>query len=549
MRVLYLLVLLIHFSVYGQKKPLTAFDIERPKLIVGIVIDQMRWDYLYRYYDRYLTNGAFKRLLNQGFSCENTFIPYTPSATACGHACVYTGSVPAVNGIAGNYWWDAINNKSMYCVEDKSVQTVGSSTEEGKMSPKNLATNTITDELRLATNFRSKVIAISIKDRSSILPAGHSANAAYWYDDMTGDFISSTHYMKGLPQWVQDFNKQKLVDKYYDQEWRTLYPLSSYKESTGDTMRYERLPFGADQTGFPYNFKKLKGTGKGYYVFPSLPAGNNFTLDMAKGALENEQLGQTGNTDFLAVSFSSPDYIGHAFGPNSIEAEDTYLRLDKDLGAFFDHLDKVIGKGNYLLFLTADHGVAHVPGLLTDYKMPGGSLEESKIIGELNAQFKNQYNAAPLIVNASYYNLTLNHRLLDSLQLDKNTVKKNIINELEKIPGIYRAIDKQNIAQTSLPKEIKERIVNGYFPNRSGDIQIVPSPNWFHNNPTGTDHSVWNPYDTHIPLLWYGWKIKQGKMNRETYMSDIAPTLAALLHIQMPNGCVGKVITEVVNNK
>jgi len=264
-------------------------EVSRPKLVVGMVIDQMRWDYLYRYYNRY-SAGGFKRIINEGFSAENTFIPYTPTYTACGHASIYTGSVPAINGIVGNDWYERSINRNMYCAEDTTVSTVGSNTTAGKMSPKNLLVTTITDELRLATNFKSKVIGISLKDRGSIMPAGHSANAAYWYDGGTGDWITSTHYMSKLPTWLEDYNKIKLANKFYDKNWNTLYPIDTYLQSTADNKPYEGKARGEETPSFPHPLKLYMG--KNYDMIRSTPYGNTMTLDLAKLAILSEDLGK-----------------------------------------------------------------------------------------------------------------------------------------------------------------------------------------------------------------------------------------------------------------
>ncbi|HLG40824.1 MAG TPA: alkaline phosphatase family protein, partial [Chitinophagaceae bacterium] len=309
----------LFITLFAFAQPVT---IQRPKLVVGIVVDQMRWDYLYRYYDRYEANGGFKRLLNNGYSCENTFIPYVPTVTACGHTSIYTGSVAAISGISGNAWWDKEKMRTVYCTEDESVHTVGSSTvTAGQMSPRNMLVTSICDELRLATNFRSKVIGIALKDRGGILPAGHSANAAYWYDNVSGNWITSTYYMNELPKWVSDFNSQKLVDKYFQQGWNLLYAANTYLQSTADEKKYEGKPLGEK---FPYDLKRFVGR---YGTLPVTPYGNTLTVEFAKTSVTNEQLGADNITDFLAISFSSPDYIGHTFGPNSIEAEDGFLRL------------------------------------------------------------------------------------------------------------------------------------------------------------------------------------------------------------------------------
>jgi predicted AlkP superfamily pyrophosphatase or phosphodiesterase len=519
-----------------------AQAIERPKLVVGIVIDQMRWDYLYRYYERYADNGGFKRFLNRGFSCENTFIPYVPTVTACGHSSIYTGSVPAITGITGNLWWDREQMRTVYCTEDGSVNTVGSSSSLGKMSPKNLLVATICDELRLATNFRSKVVGIAIKDRGGILTAGHSANAAYWYDNTTGDWITSTYYMNELPKWVDEFNKKKSVDNYYQQGWNLLFDANTYAQSTGDEKKYEGKPFGDK---FPYDLKKF--IGRNYGVLSVTPFGNTFTTEFAKASITSEQLGADNVTDFLAISYSSPDYIGHTFGPNSVEAEDGFLRLDKELGNLFDFLDMKVGKDQYMVFLSADHGVAQAPEYMNENKLPGGRVFLATITSNLNKNLKEKYNLDAIIVSDENYQLHLNHPRLDSAKVNKTELTEWIVDRLSKEPGVARCFSLNDVNSVPLPARIRDMINNGYYPRRNGEIQLILLPQYIdaYGN-SGTTHGLWNPYDSHIPLLWYGWGIKTGKTNRETYMTDIAPTIAALLRIQMPGGSIGKVIEDAM---
>lgn len=537
MQRLFTAVVLLIFSVSLQ-----AQTLQRPKLVVGIVVDQMRWDYLYRYYDRYDAKGGFKRMLSQGFSCENTMIPYTPTVTACGHSSIYTGSVAAVTGITGNYWWDRQQMRTVYCVEDKSVNTVGSSTALGKMSPKNMLVTTICDELRLATNFKSKVIGISLKDRGGILPAGHSANGAYWYDNTNGNWITSTYYMNELPKWVSDFNTQKQVDKYYQTGWSLLYPANTYLQSTADEKAYEAKPFGPR---FPYDMKNF--IGKDYGKIASTPMGNTFTTEFTKAAITNEQLGTDNITDFIAVSYSSPDYIGHTFGPNSVEAEDGFLRFDKELGKLLDFLDSKVGKGQYTVFLSADHGVAEIPEFMKENKLPGGRVFMSTIISQLNKELKEKYNISNIIVSDDNYQLHLNHPSLDSAKISKKELSRWIVERLSSDSGIARIFTIDDLYNVPLQPKIRSMLNNGYYPQRSGDIQIILKPGYIDAfSPTGTTHGLWNPYDSHIPLIWFGWGIKQGKTNKEVSMTDIAPTLAALLHIQMPSGCVGEPIEEVM---
>lgn len=538
-------VLIVSCSFYTlAQKPASAV-LSRPKLVVGIVVDQMRWDYLYRYYDRYKESG-FKRLLNEGFSCENTLIDYVPTVTAIGHSTVYTGSVPAIHGIAGNDFIINATGNKVYCTEDTTVQTVGSTSSAGEMSPRNLLTSTITDELRLATNFRSKVIGVALKDRGAILPAGHAANAAYWFDDRTGNFITSTYYMKELPAWVQQFNSKKLAEKYLKQNWNTLYDIKTYVQSTTDNNRYEGTFSGSATPTFPVNTSGMYS--KSFGIIRTTPYGNTLTLAMAKAAVENERLGQGPVTDFLAVSCSSTDYVGHKFGVNAIETEDTYLRLDRDLADFFSYLDSRIGKGNYTVFLTADHGAAHNPNFLIDHNIPAGYWPGGKLQNELNKVLEQTYHVKNLVVSFSNGQVHFNNPLITANKLNEEAIRKDCVNFLRGKPGVAFVADVNEADEAAVPQELKERIINGYNFDRSGPITIVLQPGWYSGSAdaTGTTHGSWNAYDAHIPLVWMGWGIKKGATNRQTNMTDIAATVAALLHVQMPNGCIGKPITEVL---
>jgi len=542
-----LLIVTSSFVLAQNKKSEQSEVLPRPKLVVGIVVDQMRWDYLYRYYDRY-SNGGFKRMINDGFSADNTNIDYVPTITAIGHSSVYTGSVPSIHGIGGNDFIINATGKSMYCTEDKTVKTVGSTSKAGEMSPRNLLANTITDELQLATNFRSKVIGVAIKDRGSILPAGHAADAAYWFDGESGNFITSTYYMEKLPAWVDKFNQQKLVEKYLSQGWKTLYPIDTYVQSSADDNRYEGKFKGMDKPVFPINTAELyKSSGPG--IIRSTPFGNTLSIEMAKAAIENEQLGQNVVSDFLALSLSSTDYVGHQFGPNAIEIEDTYLRLDKELAEFFNYLDRKVGAGEYTVFLTADHGGAHNVNFMNDNKIPAGAFNTDKILNELNQLLQAEFKEDKLITSLLNYQAHLNFKLIEDKKLDIEKVKLSAINFLKKQDGVTYVVDMEKVQSASIPELIRERIINGYNHARSGSIQIILNPGWYGSgsaNPTGTTHSSWNPYDSHIPLLFMGWGVNPGKTDRPTHMTDIAATLAAILNIQVPNGSIGAPILEAL---
>ena len=544
--ILILFCLSLHTPASSQAPTATSPVKGKPKIVVGIVVDQMRWDYLYRFYDSY-GNTGFKRMLSQGFSCENTFIPYMPTYTAAGHACVYTGSVPAIHGIMGNNWYDKAGRRSVYCTEDSSVKTVGATGDAGKMSPVNMWATSITDELKLSTNFKSKVIGVALKDRGSILPAGHSANAAYWYEGTGGKWISSTYYLKTLPDWVNKFNAKDLAGEYMKTDWNTLLPITKYDGSSADDQPFERAIPGEKTVTFPHRLSAIT-TGK-YEAFRYTPGAATFTFDFAKQAIEGEQLGAGAVTDFLAISISSTDYVGHSFGPNSIEVEDSYLRLDKDLGDLLTYLDTKFGAGNYLTFLTADHAVAHVPAFLKEHKIPGGTFSMGDIVKDANQKIEEKFGVKNGILSSQNYQVYLNTQDFEKQRKNLPEVTAFVINILKQQPFIVEAIPFAGLASSALPVPQNEMFRNGFNSVRGGDILITIKPGYFEGSTQGTTHGSWNPYDSHIPLLFYGWNIKPGKTNRETYMTDVAPTLAALLQIQMPSGSVGKVVTEITAGK
>lgn len=541
--------LLIIFLSFSHSFSQLKNNNDRPKLVVGIVVDQMRWDYLYKFYDRY-GNDGFKRMLNEGFTAENTLIPYIPTYTAIGHSTIYTGSVPAIHGIAGNDFYIRETQKRMYCTQDDSVQGIGLDPEAkaGKMSPKNLLTTTVTDELKLATDFKSKVIGVSLKDRGAILPVGHFADAAYWNVD--GNWVSSSFYMKELPNYIQKFNKSDHTGKYLDGKWETLYPVNTYMNHVGDDNIYEEKYKNQKSGTFPIDLKAaLKEEGR--ELIKATPFGNTLTLQLAKEIIANENMGNNPAKvpDFLAVSLSSTDYIGHQFAINSLKIEDTYLRLDRDLGEFFNYLDQKFGKGNYLVFLTADHGAAHNPQFIRDEGGNAGFWMRKDISNELDQQLNSRFGRQKLVYAITNNQIFLDHKKIDSLKLDTEKIKETIVGFMKKQPGVAFAADMEKLNSSSLPEPIREMAVNGYNYKRSGDIQLILEPQWYgyYGSKQGTTHGAWNPYDSHIPLVFMGWGIKHGNTHRTTAMTDIAPTVSALLHIQQPNGSIGSPIFEITD--
>jgi len=604
-RITLLIVLIIACFSSCRKKhhPNTVQTVTRPKIVIGIVIDQMRWDYLYRFYNMY-GNEGFRRLMREGYNCQNTMLNYLPSFTGPGHTCIYTGSVPSIHGIAGNNWIDNKTGANVYCVDDKTVHLVSDPTKAPSMSPANLMTTTITDELRLATNQKSRVYGVALKDRGSILPAGHLANAAYWYNDKTGTFTTSSYYPNQNPKWLQVFNKSRIGDSLVKRNWKLLYTPEYYSLSTTDANNYEQkfkneaapvfLPVkNGSRTDFQRRFDTLPEADRNS-VIKSIPAGNTFSIMMAKACMEGENLGFGDETDFMALSLSSTDYAGHQFGPNSIEVEDMYLHLDKDIAAFLKYLDLRYGQGNYLFFLTADHGGAHNATYLSDLDIPSG-VENQNFMANINGALKAQFGRDSIVIGLDNYQVSLNESMFSNAapakpadetpaqfktvkvktgrgrharikevqvriealkapvaaKLDRDRVKQAIMQWLATRPEVAYTMDMENPGNTLIPEPIREMVVNGYYRPRSGVIQIILNPGWYDNGgrTTGTTHGTWNPYDTHIPLLWYGWHIPAGETHEVVNMTDISATLAALLHIQMPNGCIGKPITSLADWK
>lgn len=534
MKTLFKLFLCVVLPVCVSAKP----SLSRPKIVVGIVVDQMRWDYLYRYYNLYGA-GGFKRLLHQGFSCEQTFINYLPSYTAPGHATIYTGTTPAYHGITGNDWPEKVGTKSKYCCADSLVSALGGSQSAGRMSPHNMIATTLGDELRLHTNFRSRTFGVALKDRGAILPAGHSANGAFWFDDSTGNFISSTYYYKQLPNWVRRFNAQRFPDSLLTMPWELLLPARAYRQSIKDDNPYEHLMKGEQLPVFPHYF-----AAGDYKAIRRAPAGNQLTFLFAKELIVQEQLGKS-DCDLLALSLSATDYVGHAYAPNSLEVEDLYLRLDKQLASFLQFLDNRYGTDEYLVFLTADHGAAHNSEWMQSMRIPAGTLSEHDLIRRFNARLKSQYGKDSLIRALMNYQIFLNDIAIASAGLDREKIKRSLIEWCRDERGIQFAVDLESVSISTLPQELGYLLLQGYYAPRSGAIAVIYEPGWYSDGRKGTTHGTWNPYDRHIPLLWYGKGIRPGRSLKPVNMTDIAVSLAAMLQIQMPNAATGRVIQEL----
>lgn len=520
--------------------------VDRPKLVVGIVVDQMRPDYLSRFYEKFSERG-FKRLMNEGFQVKNMHYDYIPTFTGPGHASIYTGTTPAMHGIIANYWHDKTRNTGMYCVEDRDQVSIGAEpSSKGQMSPKNLIPTTITDELRGYFNYESKVIGMSIKDRGAILPAGHTGNAAYWFDYNAGRFISSTYYMESLPTWVEDFSNKHTIDSYIKDGWNTMKACHHYDACGMDESPFEN-PTGADgDSSFPHTLDLANSDipTKSYF-FTRTPYGDRILGDLAIAAIESEQMGEDDICDFLAVSFSSPDIIGHAYGPSSVEIEDTYLRLDETIADILDKLDASVGRGEYLVFLTADHAVAEIPNKLIEQKIPVGYFNTQELSDALNATLTERFKVDTLISNISNEQIFLDQKLIRDHKLNKSELIDLVVDELMLVPGMARAFSGKDLLSNQSSVRQVSLLQKGYNQKRSGDILYQLDPGWINYMEFGTTHGSGYNYDTHVPMLWYGKGISRGATVAPYDIADIAVTLAFLLDITLPNAASGKPILEL----
>lgn len=514
----------------------------RPKLVVGIVVDQMRYDYLSRFWNKF-GNEGFKRLVNEGFNFKNNHFNYVPTYTGPGHTSVYTGTTPMNHGIISNSWYDKFSNEFFYCASDASVEPVGTKSDAGKMSPHRMKSSTFADENRLYTEFRGKTIGIALKDRGAILPAGHTANAAYWFHGRDeAKWITSSFYMKELPQWVKDFNNSGKA-KTYLKTWNTLQDISTYTESGADENTFEGGFRGKEKAVFPYDLKELAAQNGQYDLIKSTPYGNDLTEEFAKAAIIGEKLGQDNITDVLTLSFSSTDYVGHNFGVNSKEIEDTYLRLDLALADFLKFLDEKVGKGNYTLFLTADHGGVDVPSYLHTERIPAGYFDEVKTNGDLMKFVKNEFDTDSLIENISNTQVFLNYDEIDRKDLELSDVEERIAHYLLQQDHIYKVYTREQLTSGSYTKGVDALIQNGFNQKRSGDVVFVLDPAYIIYSETGSTHGTAFNYDTHVPLIFYGKGIKHGSTSEMTVIPDIAPTVSTLLGIQFPSATSGKPLT------
>jgi len=516
-KILIILLLFLGLKSFSQKKT---------KLVVGIVVDQMRYDYIYRFWDDFGDDG-FKKLINEGHFFRNTQFGYVPTYTGPGHASIYTGTTPSVHGIIANDWYDKESGENIYCAGDGNMHTVCNCEQknvdvqsaDGKMSPHHMLTTTFADELKLFHE-NSKVFGISLKDRGAILPAGHSANGAYWMNS-DGKWITSSYYMNALPDWLQEENEKDKVTKYMNGVWKV-------------------------KDEFSHNLDTLiKVSGRG--TIKKTPYGNTILNDLAIRILKEEKLGRNNTTDCLFISYSSTDYIGHQFGPHAPEIKDTYIKLDKNLSQLLKAIDNKVGYDNAIVFITADHGVVSEPKELLERKIPAGYFESKVMIDSLKLHLNTILGEGEWVKNYSNNQLFLNQDLITEKELETQKVQQICADFLLNIDGVKNTFTAKQMHNNEYKNSFHSLIQRGYNQKRSGDVMVALQTGWISKywEKGGTTHGSSYSYDTHIPLIFWGGNIKQGKTDRKVNIRDIAPTISLILGTAYPNGCTGNPLPEV----
>ena len=535
---------LLSQHLYSQSR--TRIPSEKPRLIVGIVVDQMRYDYIHRYWDNFSEDGI-KKMVMSGTFCKNAEYNYLINETAVGHSTIATGALPSYHGIISNSWYNNLQEEVVYCVDDEKFATVGGSYEAGRSSPSKLLASTLGDEIRLSNNFKSKVIGVALDNAAAILSSGHSANAAYWFDDKTGNWVSSSYYMDSLPTWAREFNEKKLAETYLSRTWETLLPLDEYTESLSDSSEFET---GFDgRSVFPYNLDQIsKGrrNEREYKTLKYTPFGNVYTRDFATTAMINEELGQDDYTDYLSVGFSSNEYIGRLFGSNSVEMQDAMLRLDLELAHFFKFIDESVGLQNTLIFLTSDHGLAHQPAYLRSHKIPAGDFKPYSSLSLLGSYLNAIYGKGDWVKYYYGQQVYLNHELIDNAGISYQEIQDRTAQFLIQFEGVSNALTSYTFQTSNFSEGIASRMQNGFHPKRSGDVIINLAPGWVEKSDGNSSYHSSYLGDNHVPLIFYGWKIRRSTLTRPVKMIDIAPTISYFLEISRPNVSTGDIILELM---
>jgi len=516
---------------------------DKPQLIIGIVVESMRYDYIHRYWDNF-GEGGFRRLIGEGALCRNANYNYMLTQTSPGYATIATGCEPIVHGIVSDAWYVQLQEKNIGAAFDEKEKLIGAETEKGNYSPRNILTTTFTDEMKLFSNNRSKVFTVSLNPTTAVLPAGHIADAAYWFDDASGLWVTSSYYADSLPAWVNEFNGKKFPDMYIEKDWLPLLPSEKYRAGS-ERGQSKNAGFSGDNVLGKKINSLLKRT-KHYSKLKSNPAGNSLVKDFCVNAIVNEQLGQDDDTDYLSIAFSASADVSSACGPNSVELEDLYIRLDRDLEHFLQFIDETVGRNNVLIYLTSDHGTSYNPAMLQANNIPAGTFNADRAVMLLGTYLNAKYDKGKWV--SAYHNnqIYLNHNLIETAGMKVQDFENVVCDFMLQFSGVANAISASTLKSTTFTDGIMRQMQNSFNPKRSGDVIICLEPGWIaQGSGVSSANSGYN-YDTHVPLIWYGWKIKRTRLNQNIDIRDIAPTIANFLDIPFPNGTTGSVIEGLV---
>lgn len=522
---------------------------DKPRLVIGIVIEQLKYDQLEKFRDRLGENGI-KKLINEGTYFKNASFEYMLTQSAPGHATISTGAEPSFHGITSDNWYLPLKNELIYCTKDTQVNSVGGSFEAGLHSPVNLQASTFSDELKMATNKNARVFGVGLKENSAILSAGHAADGAYWFDNTTGTWMSSTYYIKAFPDWVTDFNVMKFPDSYLNNTWNLFRPEKDYADCLPDSNNFE-AGFNA-KNGFPYDLKKMRSKGvfnsrNDYSLLRETPFGNTLTTNFAIRLIEKERLGKDDVTDYISICYSATDNIGHRFGPSSVEMGDAILRLDDEIKNLLTFLNDSIGKKNILIYFTSAHGISEIPAVLESNRIPAGYFKQNQALQLLRSYLNAVYGEGNWVKGYSERQIFLNRTLIEDARLSLDEVQKKVARFLVQFTGVAAAYPYSAFEANDFGNGNLKRIINNFSPQRSGDVIVTLNPGWVENDGDYvTNHNSPYEYDSHVPLIWYGWTVNRSTVIRKVNITDIAATLSSLCKIPYPNACTGEPLVELL---
>ena len=522
---------------------------DKPRLVIGIVVEQLRYDQIEKFRSRLSENGI-RRILNEGTYFQNASFQYMLTQSAPGYATISTGTEPSLHGITSDNWYLPLKNELIYCTKDIAVNPVGGSFEAGLHSPVNLQSSTFSDELKMATNRKARVYSIGMKESSAILSAGHAADGVFWYDNSSGTWMTCTYYADSLPVWVTDFNALDLSASFLNNPWSPLRPSEDYSDCLPDSNLYESGFAGRNY--FPYDLKKLsaKGSNNGrrdYSLLRETPFGNSFTTNFAIRLIEKEKLGKDDVTDYLSICYSSTDYIGHRFGPSSVEMGDAIYRLDHDIADLLSFLNDSLGKKNILIYFTSAHGISEIPTVLEKNRIPSGYFKQNQALQLLRSYLNAVYGEGDWVKGYSEKQIFLNRTLIEDARIPIEEIQKKVSRFLVQFSGVASAYPFSAFEANDFGNGNLKRIINSFSPQRSGDVIVTLNPGWVEKEEGYvTNHNSPYEYDSHVPLIWYGWVVNRSTVSRKVNMADIAVTLSTLCKVPFPNASVGEPLFEIL---